>query len=402
MRRLRSGLACLVLGCGTPPEALLPGPTSLLSAWVARIPGDALSASPVQCLPGGELAAVREGVGPPPERGCWVSLSAPGRPEAVRISELEFANPQAAQEALAPLLARGEGADAMEPCGGGCKALVSGWVEGFQLFQVSTRAVGWEADGCVAIDAFGVSNPEGMHHCAPVPFPSAAPEVGEALWSAAEWRLSSLLPSPHLSLAPSTFELRDLDLPADGIRARADGVEVSSAAWAGGVVDGLREEGRVFLEAGLPGAGIEDHLDPDCPDCAGSLRISRLVRIVRVDAETISAWVGTSSFTSGAAHSMNQLGCATFARRTGARLHLSDLVGAGEAAQLLAAPLALDLDGDLALTLDLGWMREVSWPTGDTEELLLDGAGGPLLCLPVEVGPGGSTWVVRPGALPAQ
>ncbi|MDP2306475.1 MAG: hypothetical protein Q8P18_10655 [Pseudomonadota bacterium] len=119
-----------------------------------------------KCRPGSALIAAKEEATLPPVReACSVDLSRGGH--TVVVTYLEFGDVEAAATGVGVLRARGDGGDPDESCKGGCKALVSGWVEDEAVLWVTTGALAWEADGCEVLRGFPRAR-RGMYRCAGV------------------------------------------------------------------------------------------------------------------------------------------------------------------------------------------------------------------------------------------
>lgn len=202
-------------------------------------------------------------------------------------------------------------------------------------------------------------------------------------------------------LDASTFELRALPVPPGGIRESRDGVQVPVVENETGVWDGLRDQNHVFLTTEVDQDTREVLADIRRDPEGKSYQKSRLVQIVFVDATRVSAWIGTSSYYGGAAHSNNRLECGTWSRTTGKRLRLSALIPDAAARLKRVADIrARAAAGDDEEAIERGLYLDqdyLDWPAANTQNVLVDGPGAPLVCMPVDVGPGGETVVFRLG-----
>lgn len=256
-------------------------------------------------------------------------------------------------------------------------------------------------------------------------WPEALLQLSADPFASARFAVSDLL-APHPGVMASTYELDGLGVPEGGIREEIGGIAVISAPfeWAvdgvtlgGGVLDGLRDGERSYLEPTLSANDLTTYAEVEqryrdhqlrcaavpgepCFDDAGH-RHDRLIRIARIEPGTVSAWIATSDFTTGAAHSNNVLACATWSRSTGERLLLSAILGQDELDQRLAKIdrvlhyAELGESDEPLYQLGLSNFTGESWPKGDTDNFLLDSQGDPMLCLPDPTGPGNGTKVLR-------
>lgn len=227
---------------------------------------------------------------------------------------------------------------------------------------------------------------------APPSAPPVDPRVPDRPFGAVRLAIAELLPGAPPSPFASTYAIRDNDAPPDGVRERQGEVIVFTRAEviAGGAnhFDGLRVGDRVLMDAAPPPG-------PDRAPIA-----DRVLQLAYVGPERVSARILTSELTEGAAHSNNALDCGTWSRATGARLTLYDILGEAEAERRLARVAKIHEDygrGDDEAYYTLGFfeLREARWPIGDTENVLVDNAADPILCLPIVIGAGGETWLVR-------
>lgn len=206
-------------------------------------------------------------------------------------------------------------------------------------------------------------------------------------------------------LDASTFVLGAIELPPGGVRETRGALTVRSQRYeaeddlGGGLFDGLYDGERALLPVG-PGEGeraawgelaVQRRRQQEtCPLCPLGYEATRLLRLGPTDDAYVSAWIGESEYTFGAAHSNNTLTCATWVRADGARVRLQDVLGQAEATRRLAALEAV-VAHHRAESFPPPWEGDLPGPEG-TGFLLSQGV--PVLCLPVEMGPGGTTWIV--------
>lgn len=134
-------------------------------------------------------------------------------------------------------------------------------------------------------------------------------------------------------LAPTPFNpctaarVRKRLQPPDGVRERVEDLVVTSRCAEDSCFDGLRDlrTGRELIPT-EPTAGEREVL-------AAPGYLQRVVRIATVSERYVSLYLGDSSY-SGGAHANNGLVCATYDRRTGRPLKLSQVVPAAEARAL--------------------------------------------------------------------
>ena len=231
-----------------------------------------------------------------------------------------------------------------------------------------------------------------------IPIPADRPE-------AVTVAISDLYPPPRPTPAPSTYMLRDHAVPESGLQEQRDGWEVFTEEilfTAGDTeigsarVDGLRSAaGKVLLSTKLSAGEASMFTElralwkKQSAACTGTCfpdtgQLDRGVRIAWVTEKTVSAWISTSSYSSGAAHSNNGLSCATWSIKTGKRLKLSEILKGGAWLKRIKTLMKLEI-----------YLEPPAWPSKDTGDFLMDGAPDPILCMPLTVGPGGSSHAVR-------
>lgn len=231
-----------------------------------------------------------------------------------------------------------------------------------------------------------------------IPIPADRPE-------AVTVAISDLYPPPRPSPAPGTYLLHDHAVPESGLQERRDGWEVFTEEilfTAGDTeigsarVDGLRSAaGKVLLSTKLSAGEasmfteLRAQWKKQSAACTGACfpdtgQLDRGVRIAWITEKTVSAWISTSSYSSGAAHANNELSCATWSIKTGKRLKLSEIWKGGAWLKRVKALMKLEI-----------YLEPPEWPKKDTGSFLMDGAPDPILCMPITVGPGGSSHAVR-------
>jgi len=256
----------------------------------------------------------------------------------------------------------------------------------------------WLFLACVAVPQAAPPAPLPTVPDTPEPRQPPNPDIGADSFDGVEMSIRDLAPPLGPQALATTFELLGLEPPPGGIREARDGISVLGA----GVLDGLKDGDRVLVAPG-PDAEQQSILDEEAlcsgDDACRHTEMARLIRLAWVTPTTVSAWIATSTFTSGAAHSNNTLSCGAWARPSGKRLGLDTELGAAERArrarQIATVIREVPDDYDVLAT-ELGG---VAWPGGESDAILLDGRGDPLLCMPVRVGPGGSTEVRRFGPI---
>lgn len=208
---------------------------------------------------------------------------------------------------------------------------------------------------------------------------SAAFEKARRPWYARTVRIDALLPERPVDGAPIGTVRRDaspLAAPAGLATPRTCG-----GAWC---VDGLTDPatGATFMAAKMSADELETLGGP-----GGWLE--RAVRVVAASDKTVSAYVGSVWFSAGAAHRNASLSCATWRRGTGARLTLTDLLGAAQARALLRmiSELLLDPNRSIDLLGDTLVPDCTGCEATDAGVLIEPGSDGdePLLCLEVPV-----------------
>ena len=217
--------------------------------------------------------------------------------------------------------------------------------------------------------------------------------------------ISDLYPPPRPSPAPGTYMLRDHAVPESGLQEQRDGWEVftEEILFTAGTteigsarVDGLRSAaGKVLLSTKLSAGEASMFTElralwkKQSAACSGACfpqtgSLDRGVRIAWITEKTVSAWISTSSYSSGAAHSNNELSCATWSIKTGKRLKLSEILKGGAWLKRIKSLMKLEI-----------YLDPSEWPKKDTGSFLMDSAPDPILCMPITIGPGGSSHAVR-------
>ncbi|MCP3100460.1 hypothetical protein LZ198_16445 [Myxococcus sp. K15C18031901] len=130
------------------------------------------------------------------------------------------------------------------------------------------------------------------------------------------------------SLFPSSAMVRERSEPPNGERERRGELVVTARCGGSFCVDGLKDlgTGRDIIPLSL---NADERRILAAP---GALQ--RAVKLVSVDERHVSVYLGETEF-SGGAHANNTLECATYSRRDGRRVKLSEVVPRAKAKALL-------------------------------------------------------------------
>jgi hypothetical protein len=196
--------------------------------------------------------------------------------------------------------------------------------------------------------------------------------------------LLTVLPALVAFASPQAFPPRGGHRPA-----QAEGGLTRAITVQGGItVEGLHDGKRVLIPA-------QPTADERASVCGGGSWLERQVDVRHVDDDWISVQTTTRWWCHGAAHSHQEVDCATWHRRSGRRLKLAELLGPAVARQLRRRLGVLHQDEDQALAL-MG--RKLPRTTFSHEALLIGSSGDLSLCF---TGPDEDAEIIRLADLPA-